>query len=183
MNIAINKNKLYSNDKSLLKLDIDHCKILHCTNNYLILKSPMLNQIYSKVIHVEKKFDINERCVTLEEEGIVMKLHYINNVSFNELLDKQKIHNISCNIHSIENSKLLFKIIKITNENEKNNENDQNLDIPEPDVRDIQQYLCNKVKKFKGKLNEIDVDEIQRMNLTELILFEDNLHDFFQNNI
>ena len=181
MEISLNNNKLYSNDKDILKIDLINCKVLKSTNEYIIIKSPTLQEIYSKIINIEKKFETINRAITLEEEGIIMKIKYTNKVDFSNLIEDEKVYNINCNINSIENSELLFRITKITNENI--NEKNEDIDIPEFDIHDMREYLIKKIKRIKGKLNEFNEEDIKKMNFTDLNLFEDNLHYFFQNNI
>ena len=98
-----------------------------------------------------------------------------------DIIDKRRRYNIECRLYTISESRLLFKIIKITDA--------QSVDVevvPEPDyvdIIDIRKSIRNKIHNIKNKIDEIHTVDLDNMSLSEMIKLEDNLYDFIKNNI
>tara|TARA_B100001564_G_C20558160_1_gene632441 strand:- start:97 stop:639 length:543 start_codon:yes stop_codon:yes gene_type:complete len=180
MALGLKKGKFVTDENDKVILHLTNCTILGYTNNTISIKSKSLERLCPLILQTEKDNKIDDKTLELTEHGIVMKMTFGNEISLSELIDKRYHYNIESRLHSVQDNKLCFKILKISDRKS------IEIDVPTPDhfdVLEIRGSLMQKISKFKEKLRSICLERMENMNLQELIDIEDNLYEFIQKNI
>lgn len=184
-NITLHNTGFLENDNSV-EFNLKNCKLIHIDNGYLKVHSKSLEVLYPFLIAIEKKFELTSS-FELEEFGICFNINSVtDNKCFKNILSFDKMYDIECKLHTVKDSRLTCKILRISDAKASDFKIAQDNDIAEPDnidIEDIKLNIARKIKKLKKKYLEISKLNVHDMNLAELILMEDNLYDFFQNNI
>ena len=180
MNITLKDNKFVSTEGKRIVFNLYNCTIFDYTTHNIKLKSKSVDKIYQNLMRIEKDNNLINS-FELTENGIVLDMSFSNTISLKDIIDKRRRYNIECRLYGTTESKLLFKITKITDS--------QIIDIdvvPEPDyvdIIDIRKSIRTKIHKIKQKMDELYTVDLDTLSLSEMINLEDNLYDFIQNNI
>lgn len=180
MNTTFKDNKFVTIEGGKVIFNLYNCIILDYTTNSIKLYSKSFEKVYPFLLKIKKENNVTNS-FELNENGIALNMPFSNNISLKDIIDKRRRYNIECRLYTISESRLLFKIIKITDA--------QSVDVevvPEPDyvdIIDIRKSIRNKIHNIKNKIDEIHTVDLDNMSLSEMIKLEDNLYDFIQNNI
>ena len=178
--LELKKGKFVINENEKVILKLANCTILDYTDSTISIKSKSLERFCPLILKAERDNSINDKTLELNEHGIVMKMHFGNEITLKDLIDKRYHYNIESRLHSVKGNKLCFKILKISDRKH------VDVDVPTPDhfdILEIRGSLMQKITKFKEKLRSICLERVKNMNLQELIDVEDNLYEFIQKNI
>lgn len=180
MNITLKDNKFVTTEGEKVIFNFFNCTIFDYTTRSLKIKSKSLDKIYPTLIKIEKDNTL-VNSFELTENGIAFDMIFSNTISLKDIIDKRKRYNIECRLYTVSDSRLLFKVIKITDV--------QSIDVevvPEPDyvdIMDIRRSIKSKISNIKNKMDNLHTVDLGNMSLSEMISLEDNLYDFIQNNI
>ena len=180
MTIKLKNNKFLTDDNNKVIFSFINSTIIDYSDKSINLKSKSLDKIYPSLIKIENEYKLN-RSFELTENGIIIEMMFSDKIELKSIIDKRRKYNIECKLYNIQNNRLTFKILKISNGNNYSND-----DFPEPDhldVLEIREAFKRKILNFKNKLDEISISLIDNMSLSELDKMEENLYDFIQNNI
>lgn len=178
--LRLTNNIIVNSNNERVKFSIHECCIFDVHDEYLKITLKNLDNLFP-MIAFEKSNNL-ESSFSLEEDGICLKLFTKTN-NFKDIIGGYGSYNIEFFIDSIEDSHITCKVLRIIDVSETV---DKYIDVAEPDdhdIEDIKQNIIHKIKKIKKKYVEISKLNISLLTLTELISLDDNLYDFFQNNI
>lgn len=177
---TLKDNKFVTLEGGKVIFNLYNCTILDYRTHSIKFNSKSLDKVYPILIRIEKENNVMNS-FELTENGIALNMSFSNTIPLKDIIDKRRRYNIECRLYTISESRLLFKIIKITDA--------QSVDVevvPEPDyvdIMDIRKSIRNKIHNIKNKIDEIHTVDLDNMTLSEMIKLEDNLYDFIQNNI
>lgn len=180
MNITLKDNKFVTTEGGKVIFNLYNSTIFDYTEQSIKIKSKSLDKIYPALIKIEKDNTL-VNSFELTENGIAFNMSFSNVISLKDIIDKRRRYNIECRLYAVSESRLLFKINKIADS--------QSVDVevvPEPDyvdIMDIRTSLRSKIRKIKNRMDDFYTAELENMSLSEMIVLEDNLYDFIQNNI
>lgn len=181
MKFSVVDGKIFSNESDKAIFQLNGCTILDYTKDSIQLQSSSLIKLAPILIKFEKQLGLDTSSFQLDEAGLSFNLFFTNrNIDLKHLIDKRLRYNIECRLYTEDGSKLLFKILKISDKKQ------TEIDLPEPDgldIVEIKDSIIEKVKRFKSMFCDITEEKIKKMGLSDLIAFEENLYDFLQNNI
>lgn len=172
-----NKFSTIQNDNVVFK--IANCTILSVSDTSIRILSKGLHRVYPLYIALETKHDVNHSCISLTEDGICMNLKN-DNVGLQDVLISGKKYDMEFRLYSLTDSTLVFKVQRVMN-----SFNDEP-EVAEPDdldIKDIKTDILERIKIIHSKSAELFDLKVAHMNLHEIIALEDDLFEFFQNNI
>lgn len=180
MNITLKDNKFVTTEGGKVIFNLYNSTIFDYTTQSIKIKSKSLDKVYPTLIRIEKENDL-VNSFELTENGIALNMTFSNTISLKDIIDKRRRYNLECRLYATDESKLLFKIIKIADA--------QSIDVEvvaEPDyvdIMDIRRSIQTKIRNIKNKMDELHTVDLDNMSLSEMINLEDKLYDFIQNNI
>lgn len=179
--IQVKNNRIIDKNNKQVEFLISKCRIIEVCDTHIKISSNDLERLFPLfTFEKDNKLDYS---FSLEKHGMCFKI-VTNTSNFKDILRLDGFYNIECRIQSIEESRLTYKVLRIIDVEDETD--DVDADIAEPDNLDVEEIKMNitqKIKKIKKKYLEISKYQIQTLSLSELISLEDNLYDFFQNNI
>lgn len=179
--LQVNNNHVVDVNNKQVDFLISDCRIIEVCDTSFKITSKNVDKLFP-MFTFERNQNL-ESSFSLEKHGMCLTI-FTNTRNFKDIISLEGHYNIECRINSIIDSHLTCKVLRIIDVAESSEDIDA--DIAEPDnqdVEEIRQNIAQKIKKLKKKYLEISKYQIQAMSLTELISLEDNLYDFFQNNI
>jgi len=176
----VNNNRVVDEYNNQIDFLISECRIIEVCDTYMKITSKDVDKLFP--MFTFEKNNYLESSFSVEEHGMCLTI-FTNTCNFKDIINIEGYYNIECRIDSIVDSHITCKVLRIIDVSESE---DIDADVAEPDnhdVEEIRQNIAQKIKKIKKKYLEISKYQIQTMSLTEMICLEDNLYDFFQNNI
>jgi hypothetical protein len=180
MKISLKHNKFVDERDQNVVFNLSNCCIIDYSEKTMKIRSKSIDKLCPLLMSVEKENGVDTKCLQLEEHGIVMTMHFINNISLRDFIDKRCNYNIECRLYGITNNSLSFKILKISDRKHVNEE------IPSPDYFDVlsmKNSLVNKIQIFTEQLRKLCHEKEKAGDLEDLVQFEDNFSEFIRKNI
>ena len=208
--IQVQNNIIIDMNNRRVEFQLLRCKVIDIDESCIKVNTRSIDTLYPLMFAFEKKHGLKSS-FSLEECGVCLNIT-TDTTRFKDILNDTGVYIIDLRLDVIKDLRATYRILRITADSEgadsegadpegADSEGASAIaidtecaldigidteDVAEPDsidIEEIKENITRKIKKLKKKYLEIAKRPINDLSLTDLISLEDNLYEFFQNNI
>lgn len=198
--IQVQNNIIIDMNNRRVEFQLLRCKVIDIDESCIKVNTRSIDTLYPLMFAFEKKHGLKSS-FSLEECGVCLNIT-TDTTRFKDILNDTGVYIIDLRLDVIKDLRATYRILRITADSEGADSEGASAiaidtecaldigidteDVAEPDsidIEEIKENITRKIKKLKKKYLEIAKRPINDLSLTDLISLEDNLYEFFQNNI